>query len=368
MWIKLIGANFSTNNIGTLTSYKVNTTGLVGLTVNPKYVNYTNEQKSQTKEFIITPLSGYVLKANNTITCTHSDGSTTDSHIVTEDEVTAGQVAWTITLDSDIAFVGVAEKVAEPDVPTPDPEDPVNYTFTINPDPISATVTLSATGYSTVSGTGSKSITVANGTKVSWSVSADGYTTRTGNWTISGGNKTENIVLVTSATPVNLWKYSSSDMDAIMTNARYRLTSGLPYKEEGDPFDDTYGTTEKIYVNGNSGTYNLNLQSGKTYRWQFIPYFEYGFLKLHNPWGGPEQTSMKGKRVFFYKADDTLIENDSKCLDSTGMLVTVPAGAVYMRFMCWGYTASKSKVKPLYDTLMITEGETEYSEYVPYQG
>lgn len=245
---------------------------------------------------------------------------------------------------------------------------PTNYTFTINPNPTSATVTLSATGYSTVSGTGSKSITVANGTTVNWRVEASGYTTRTGDWTISGGNKTENIVLVTSATPVNLWKYSSSDMDSIMANARYRLTTGLPYKEEGDEFDKTYGTTEKIYINGNSGTYNLNLQSGKTYRWQFIPYFEYGFLKLHNPWGGPEQNSMAGKRVFFYKADDTLIENDKKCLDATGMLVTVPADAVYMRFMAWGYAANKSKVKPRYNTLMITEGETEYSEYVPYQG
>lgn len=84
-----------------------------------------------------------------------------------------------------------------------EPETPVNppsgYTFTINPTPASATVTLSATGYSTVSGTGSKSITVANGTKVNWSVSANGYTTRTGSWTISGGNKTENITLTATS-------------------------------------------------------------------------------------------------------------------------------------------------------------------------
>lgn len=164
---------------------------------------------------------------------------------------------------------------------------------------------------------------------------------------------------------VNLWKYTSSDMDSIMANARYRLANGTPYKEEGDDFDKTYGTTEKIYVNGNSGAYTLDLESGKTYRWQFIPYFEYGFLKLHNPWGGPDQTSMKGKRVFFYKADDTLIQNDTQCLDATGMLVTVPQGAVYMRFMAWGYDSQKSKVKPIYNTLMITEGETEYTEYIP---
>lgn len=184
-----------------------------------------------------------------------------------------------------------------------------------------------------------------------------------GRYTVVGGGITPD--KGEQPTAVNLWKYASSDMDAIMTNARYRLTNGLPYKEEGDSYDKTYGTTEKIYVNGNSGTYTLDLESGKTYRWQFIPYFEYGFLKLHNPWGGNVQTSMVGKRIFFYRADDTLIENDTKCLDETGMLVTVPQDAVYMRFMSWGYGAQKDKVKPLYDTLMITEGETEYTEYIP---
>ena len=249
---------------------------------------------------------------------------------------------------------------------------PTNVTFTINPTPSNATVKLTASGY-TQSG---NSITVLSGTKVSYTVSASGYTSKSGSKTVS---YTQSLGVVLnaegstpvnppSAPPVNLWKYSSSDMDPIMTNARYRVTSGLPYKEEGDEFDKTYGTTEKIYVNGNSGTYTLDLESGKTYRWQFIPYFEFGFLKLHNPWGGSEQTSMKGKRIFFYKADDTLIENDTKCLDATGMLVTVPADAVYMRFMAWGYGAQKSNVKPRYDTLMITEGETEYSEYVPYHG
>ena len=86
-------------------------------------------------------------------------------------------------------------EVVEPDTPV----TPTSYTFTINPDPISATVTLSATGYSTVSGTGSQSITVVNGTTVNWRVEASGYTTRTGNWTINGGNKTENITLTATS-------------------------------------------------------------------------------------------------------------------------------------------------------------------------
>lgn len=96
------------------------------------------------------------------------------------------------------------EKV-ESDAPIAPPS--TSYTFTINPNPTSATVTLTATGYSTVSGTGSKSITVANGTTVNWSVSASGYTTRTGNWTINGGNKTENITLSASSGDVGATYY-----------------------------------------------------------------------------------------------------------------------------------------------------------------
>ena len=88
-----------------------------------------------------------------------------------------------------------------------EPVTPTNYTFTINPDPTSANVTLSATGYSDVSGTGSQSITVANGTEVNWSVEADGYTTQEGTWTANGSNETENVVLVASGgeTPSGEW-------------------------------------------------------------------------------------------------------------------------------------------------------------------
>ena len=90
---------------------------------------------------------------------------------------------------------GTAGGGSEPSTPV----NPTNYVFTLNPIPTSATVTLTATGYSAVSGTGSKSITVANGTKVNWSVSASGYTARTGDWTISGGNKTESITLTAAS-------------------------------------------------------------------------------------------------------------------------------------------------------------------------
>ncbi len=117
------------------------------------------------------------VKNGTVVTYTVSNGTTTKNNNVT----VRGKKTVYVNLSS-----------SEPETPA----TPTNYVFTLTPDPISATVTLSATGYSAVSGTGSKSITVANGTEVSWKVEASGYTTRTGSWTISGGNKTENIKLV----------------------------------------------------------------------------------------------------------------------------------------------------------------------------
>lgn len=69
---------------------------------------------------------------------------------------------------------------------------PTNVTFTINPTPSNATVTLTASGY-TQSG---NSITVLSGTKVSYTVSASGYTTKSGSKTVS---YTQSLGIVLSA-------------------------------------------------------------------------------------------------------------------------------------------------------------------------
>lgn len=73
-----------------------------------------------------------------------------------------------------------------------------NVTYTVTADPTTATVKLEADGYTTVTKTGSASITVAVGTTVNWRVYANGYTTQSGTWTANGGNKTESVVLVAS--------------------------------------------------------------------------------------------------------------------------------------------------------------------------
>lgn len=69
-------------------------------------------------------------------------------------------------------------------------------TFTINPTPSDATVTLSATGYSQVG----KSITVEKGTSVSWNVSKSGYVTQSGSQAVNA-DETKNITLAEDLYP-----------------------------------------------------------------------------------------------------------------------------------------------------------------------
>lgn len=191
MIITLKNANFSENNVGQLNSWFIFAPTVSGGVVtvdsnNPSSIDKTTLPATTLKYTFDTAKYNFISCTPSVGTATHSNGLITV--IIPQGTTIVANITISIALERIGGDTGGEEE--EPET--------TNYTFTINPDPTSATVTLSATGYSTVSGTGSKSITVANGTKVNWSVSADGYTTRTGNWTISGGNKTENIVLVAS--------------------------------------------------------------------------------------------------------------------------------------------------------------------------
>jgi hypothetical protein len=45
--------------------------------------------------------------------------------------------------------------------------------------------------------------------------------------------------------------------------------------------------------------------------------------------------------------------------------MVIPEGAVYMRFLAFSYHKEYSRIAPLYpERLMVTEGETEYTEYI----
>lgn len=195
MWLKLASATFTTNlgkmsDLSNSISIKYSASGF-------SYTTGSVSKDAASASLILTLNSNYTYEHNNnnvTVTgatkgtISYSNGTLTIS-ITPSSGSTFG--------DSGVSSINVTVTGATSTGGVP--EAPTNYTFTLTPDPISATVTLSATGYSTVSGTGSKSITVANGTKVNWSVSADGYIEQAGSWTISDGDKSENIILVASS-------------------------------------------------------------------------------------------------------------------------------------------------------------------------
>ena len=116
------------------------------------------------------------------------------------------------TVTGDIKISASATAIV-PDVPvTPDePATPTMYTFTINPTPTNATVTLTASGY-TQSG---KSITVPANTVVSWKVSASGYTQQSGTHTVT---KTESKGVALSAISGGGTSGESIDLSTLSLN------------------------------------------------------------------------------------------------------------------------------------------------------
>lgn len=181
MIITLKGADFSANNIGTLTTWNIFTSIGSGAT----YDGVNTVDRGAAFSATVTLTENYeVGPAGVTVTMGGID--------VTSTAVTTSGSTITISIASVTGTVYIS-------VPTKntatgeeeEPETPVNYTFTINPTPANATVTLTASGY-TQNG---NSITVPNGTTVSWSVSADGYTEQNGTWTANGSNETLPVTL-----------------------------------------------------------------------------------------------------------------------------------------------------------------------------
>ena len=166
-----------------------------------------------------------------------------------------------------------------------EPVTPTNYTFTINPTPSSATVTLTASGY-TQSG---NSITVPSGTNVSWKVTASGYEEQSG---------TENVT-------------STSTKNVTLVEESGGVDSGTVYN------DFEYITGQ--YLDQYSG--NLNTTKPE---WNYCPtYFEVTPGQVITF----EGCSSTGQMVIYYDSSKTRISHGQGSLT-----YTVPAGAVYMRF------------------------------------
>ena len=167
------------------------------------------------------------------------------------------------TVTGDIKISASATAIV-PDVP----DTPTMYTFTINPTPTTATVTLTASGYSQ----SGKSITVPANTVVTWKVSASGYTEQSGTHTVTK-TESKSVVLSESSSVVNLFTLKNS-IPELLDNGYYRDTTGNVFGEDSQ-FNVKYPSSEKIYINGNGedGDFKLNLQSGKVYRWECVPYY-----------------------------------------------------------------------------------------------
>lgn len=248
MIITLKGADFSASNIGTLSTWRITCSLGTGAT----YEGVTSVDKGAAFTATVTLAEGYEIgTAGVTITMggtVLSGAHTIEGNVIT---ITIASVTGNVLIKVPTINTATGEE-EEPDTPT-------NYTFTINPTPSTAIVTLTASEY-TQSG---NSITVPNGTVVSWSVSADGYTTRTGTWTANGENKTENVVL------------TDSNVGGEAPNVTWTLNSSLNATSGAEiaPMNDRSRTnniqvadfTGPITCGGTGSQFIISCYSGSTY-------------------------------------------------------------------------------------------------------
>lgn len=192
MRLTLSLANFSGTgkNIGTLNSWFISKNTPSGLT----WVSETSSVEKGDPLNMVAEIdtANYEL-TNISVTM----GATTQTGVGSSGGITISNSGSQYTIAINTVTANVSVNVTTKNVATGLPDSggsggivPTTYTFTVNPTPSTATVTLSASGYTTVSGTGSKSINVAAGTAVSWTVRASGYTSQNGTQIVtSSSNK-----------------------------------------------------------------------------------------------------------------------------------------------------------------------------------
>ena len=247
MWFKLASATFSTH-LGSMASLS----NSISIKYTANGFSYTTTSVTKTASsasLVLNLMNGWTCASTPTVSVTGA-AKVSGTPTWSSNKLTIAIVPSSgsnFAAGGSVINVSVSGAVAS--TPSGGGNTSTNYTFTINPTPTSATVTLSATGYSTVSGTGSKSITVANGITVNWSVSTDGYTTRTGSWTADGENKTESIVLIAAG--------NSGERVVIAEKADYSLTGFCrPTNGSfGGTTDTSYKRTDYIDITAYSTLY-----------------------------------------------------------------------------------------------------------------
>lgn len=185
MIITLTKADFSLCKIGTLTTFNVRKSTVIGASVNiiktsVERAGYSSATTIATIVLDEANYEGHAIKVMMGSTDVSSWYSVGKVIVPAKTPITSN-----ITISVSATAVSGGDPII-PDVPV----TPTMYTFTINPMVANATVTLTASGYKQ----SGNSISVPSGTTVSWTVSAGGYFDKNGSETVTK-DKTLNVDL-----------------------------------------------------------------------------------------------------------------------------------------------------------------------------
>ena len=113
MWFKLAGADFSKNNLGTMSSisssYLIDYTGLTGMSGSPSSVSYAGSPAgtSMTASVVVTVTSGYTFKQGSTITA--SGGKSGTVFTADKDYTSEQPITFSMAITANTKLTGVAE-------------------------------------------------------------------------------------------------------------------------------------------------------------------------------------------------------------------------------------------------------------------
>ena len=128
----------------------------------------------------------------------------------------------------------------------------VQYTFSIVPTPADATVM--------INGVQQSSVTVSDGTTLTWEVSKTGYTTQTGSYTINGADHTENVTLASTQAVITFDKGDSAVK--LVVNGEYLGTSSPTHTVTVDPGTQVHWEAYRAGYATRTGDFNA--QPGET--------------------------------------------------------------------------------------------------------
>ena len=186
MILTIKGADFSSANIGTLSTYIISKSIGSGATFDiPNFVD-----KNSSATWIITLNEGYTFG-----TYSITMGGVEVTPTVVDNVMTISITEVTGNVRIVVATVNENTGEDEPVAPPVTPDEPTIYTLTISPNPSDATVKLTASGYTQ----SDNSITVQAGTSVSYTVSKTGYVGKSANVVV---NSNQTITVTLDATSI----------------------------------------------------------------------------------------------------------------------------------------------------------------------